>query len=545
MDGTERLATPESAVSGPAAMSVVNGDDARAASMTGRIDMRAGGASVRAVTVKERSKVERSKRCRPDRVCFPWWTSAKRAVLVACLLSCAVNPAVAEDRHADTVTASIRPASPAAGAQLVRVLSLRDYNTRVVVLGVTCLGMAAGVIGSFAYLRKRAMLGDALSHATLPGIALMFILTGEKNLPLLLVGAGVAGVLGVVAALGLRYVPRVREDAAIGIVLSFFFGLGMVLFSVVQEMNTGNQAGLQSFIYGHAAGMIRRDAMLLVGVAGVVLLGSRLLYKEFRLVCFDQDFAAAQGWPVVIIDLLMMGLVVVTTVVGLQAVGLILVVAMLIIPAAAARFWTDDLRRMTILAGVFGAVSGWFGATLSALASRMPAGAIIVICAGVVFLASMLCAPHRGVIAGVLRRVSVRRRTVLQHLLRALAEFEERHGEGCAVAMEDLLAERSWTRASLARFASRAARRGLLARGAGRRLKLTPPGRVEARRVLRNHRLWELYLIKYADIAPSHVDRDADEIEHVLSEPVVQELERTLADERAIPPSPHPRGAPA
>ncbi len=431
---------------------------------------------------------------------------------------------------------------PSTAEKLWHALSLRDYNTRVVVLGVTCLGMAAGVIGSFAYLRKRAMLGDALSHATLPGIAFVFILTGDKNLTWLLLGATVTGVLGVFAVLMLRRVPRIREDAAIGIVLSVFFGAGMVLFSIVQEMNTGNQAGLQSFIYGKAASMVRRDAMLLAAVGGAVILGAVLFYKEFRLVCFDQDFASVQGWPVLLIDLVMMGLVVATTVIGLQAVGLILVVALLIIPAAAARFWTDKLTTMIVLSGVFGAISGWIGATCSAVASRMPAGAIIVICTGVLFLFSMMFSPHRGVLAGLLRRWTLRRRVAFQHLLRALAEFEEDRGEGCAVTTIELSRVRSWTRAVLIPLLARAGRAGLIARGAERRFKLTEQGRIEAQRILRNHRLWELYLIRYADIAPSHVDRDADEIEHVLPDAVVRELEYALAAASAIPSSPHPTG---
>lgn len=426
--------------------------------------------------------------------------------------------------------------------KLLRTLTLQDYNTRVVVIGVTCLGMAAGVIGSFAYLRKRAMLGDALSHATLPGIAMVFLLTGEKNLTLLLTGAAVTGVLGVLAVLALRRMPRIREDAAIGIVLSVFFGLGMVLFSVVQEMSSGNQAGLQGFIYGKAAAMVRRDAILLAAVAIMVVIGAGLFHKEFRLVCFDQDFAAAQGWPVLLIDLVMMGLVVATTVVGLQAVGLILVVALLIIPAAAARFWTDRLNTMIALAGVFGAISGWLGATLSALAGRFPAGAIIVICTGALFLISMLFAPRRGVIAGLVRQLALRRKTVFQHLLRAFAEFEEDRGEGCAVMVDELLAQRSWKRGPLRRLILSAQRAALLARATSGRFKLTGQGRIEAQRVLRNHRLWEMYLIKYADIAPSHVDRDADEVEHVLPEAIVRELEQALVEEAAIPPSPHPMG---
>jgi manganese/zinc/iron transport system permease protein len=400
--------------------------------------------------------------------------------------------------------------------------------------------LAAGVIGTFAYLRKRAMLGDALSHATLPGIALAFMLTSQKQLAILLLGATFTGVLGVIAVLGLRAIPRVKEDAAIGIVLSVFFGIGMVFLSIIQQMQTGEEAGLPSFIYGQAAAMIDRDAMLIGMTAAIVALGAVLLFKEFRLVCFDTGYAASQGWPVGWIDLLMMGLVVLITVVGLQAVGLILIVALLIIPAAAARFWTDRLLTMTVLAGLFGGVSCYFGATISALAPRLPTGAVIVIVTGAVFLASMLLSPHRGVLASILRHVLLARRIAHQHLMRAMAEFEEQRGENATVGFEELLAKRSWSAHRLRRLVRQAVRRGILSGGVQPRLRLSALGRSEARRLLRNHRLWEMYLIKYADVAPSHVDRDADEVEHVLPPPLVRELEEAIIREGRIPPSPHP-----
>ncbi len=422
-----------------------------------------------------------------------------------------------------------------------RALTLVDHTTRVVVIGTTVLGAAAGVVGTFAYLRKRAMLGDALSHATLPGIALAFVILGEKRLGWMTVGAAVTGVLGVLAVLGLRRVPRVKEDAAIGIVLSVFFGAGLVLMSLIQQMGSGEEAGLRSFIYGKAAAMLTNDAWLIGVSAGVVLVCCVLLFKEFRLICFDQSYASSQGWPVGLIDLLMMGLVVLTTVVGLQAVGMILVVALLIVPAAAARFWTDRLGRMTVAAGVFGALSGWLGSTISAVLPRMPTGAVIVLCTGVLFLMSMILSPHRGVLAGLIRRMRLARRVADQHLLRALAEIEESRGEGTRVEESELWKMRSWSAAGFSRVMGRGQRRGWID-GDGRQCRLTATGRTLAKRVLTNHRLWELYLIRYADIAPSHVDRDADEIEHILSEGLVQELRQALAEETTIPPSPHVAG---
>lgn len=422
---------------------------------------------------------------------------------------------------------------------------LLRFNTLVVLSGTTLLGAAAGVVGTFAYLRKRAMMGDALSHATLPGVAAAFLLTATKSLTALMAGAAVTGILGVVAVIGISRLPRIKEDAAIGIVLSVFFAVGMLLVGIGKSLGMADISGLNDFIYGSAAAMLRRDALLIAAVAIGVIAACVVFYKEFRVVCFDQEYAAVQGWPVVRIDLLMMALVVVTTVIGLQAVGLLLVVALLIIPPAAARFWTDSLGRMIACAGAIGAASGLAGSIISAHYSRMPTGGIIVICGGVLFFLSMLLAPHRGVLAGLIRELSLRRTVAWQHLLRALAEHEERFADGARMERRELLACRSWSARQLDRVIGRAIRADAVATGLPDKVGLTAAGRVEARRVLRNHRLWELYLIRHADVAPALVDRDADEIEHVLSNEIIHDLEAALAEETPIPPSPHALEGPA
>lgn len=435
-----------------------------------------------------------------------------------------------------------------------RVLTLRDYNTRVVVLGTTALGLAAGLVGTFMLLRKRALLGDALSHATLPGIGLAFIVMASaghsgKSLPGLLIGAAASGVVGVAGVMCIRRYTRLKEDAALGIVLSVFFGAGIALLGVIQKMDTGHAAGLESFIYGKTASMLASDAELIAGCALLVGAVCALLMKEFTLVCFDQSYAAARGFPVGGLDALMLGLVVIVTVVGLQAVGLILMIALLVVPSAAARFWTDDLPTMMVTSAVLGGVSAFFGASLSALVPRLPAGAIIVLVSWGFFLISMVAGPVRGVLPGILRHRRLNRRVSHQHLLRALFEEAERarsrdydaaHLPG--VSHRRLLSLRSWSQPALRMEISRSVREGSVRVGAEGNVHLTEKGLREAKRVVRNHRLWELYLINFADIAPSHVDRDADQIEHVLDESMLARLERLLEEEHAAPlppPSPH------
>lgn len=437
---------------------------------------------------------------------------------------------------------------------VIRVVTLRDYNTRVVVLGTMLLGLASGVIGAFMLLRKRALVGDALSHAALPGIAMAFIVTTRlggdgKALPVLLVGATVSSLVGIACILLIRRFTRLKEDVALGVVLSVFFGLGVALLGVVQSMRQGNAAGLESFIYGKTASMLSGDAQIIAAAAAVVVVVCGLLFKEFGLICFDPDFAAAQGWPVMLLDVVMMGLVVAVTVIGLQAVGLILIVALLIIPPAAARFWTDYLPPMVAASALIGGASGLFGAGVSAVVPRLPAGAIIVTVAAVFFLLSLILGPKRGVLVRLTEHRRLERTIIRQHLLRAMYEHAESLGNrgdatptGHLVSWDALLSARSWSPHRLRRVLAAARQEGLVQQPQKDYHRLTATGMIQATGVIRNHRLWEIYLITHADIAPSHVDRDADQIEHVLGTKMVQKLEALMKNEYpqlAIPPSPH------
>ncbi len=450
------------------------------------------------------------------------------------------------------------PATWADVTPLMRVLTLQDYNTRVVVVGILLLGIAAGVIGSFMLLRKRALVGDAVSHATLPGLCAAFMIMASmggdgKWLPGLLLGALVTGGLGILMVLWIRSQTKLKEDTALGIVLSVFFGMGVSLLGIIQKMRQGHAAGLESFIYGKTASMLAGDAMLIGGAALVVISTAVLLFKEFRLLCFDEAFARSQGWPVRALDIVMMLLVVTVTVIGLQAVGLILMIALLVIPPATARFWTEHLQTLVWLSAIIGGISGLIGALASALVPNLPAGAVIVLVAATFFVFSMLFGSRRGVVIRFIEHWKLSRKVGRQHLLRALYEWvEESSGTGpdelaaerasMGISFESLLPERAWHPRQLRRWLRDAMGQGNVYDGSDGLFHLTREGWSEARRVVRNHRLWEIYLIEYADIAPSHVDRDADMIEHVLGRAMVDELEtllRTRYPQLAMPPSPH------
>ena len=293
---------------------------------------------------------------------------------------------------------------------IVEILLLQGgWNTAVVCIGAALLGAAGGICGSFAMLRRRSLVSDAASHATLPGVVLAFmagtwLLGSGRSLPLLLAGAAVTAVLAVLAVQWIRDRTRLPEDAAIASVLSVGYGLGMVLLSLAQVMPQGGQAGLEKFLLGATAGMLESEAWLIGLCAAGIALAAAFLFKELGAVAFDPLYAEASGIPVRRLDLLLMALVLAVVVIGLKAVGLVLVVAVLVIPPAAARFWTERLGRMVLLAAAFGAAGSDAGAALAATAPDLPTGGLIVLTLAAIFVASLLLAPARGLVAAALRR---------------------------------------------------------------------------------------------------------------------------------------------
>jgi len=495
------------------------------------------------------------------------------AVAAAAMSGFASNAAARDDSAAvdaapvDAARANVEPAGTAAGDDaprwyddLLRVVLLRDYNTRVVLLGTMLLGVCGGMVGTFMLMRRRSLVGDVVGHASLPGIGAAFIVMemmapeSGRSLTGLLTGALVAGSAGILCTLGIVRFTKIKEDAAYAIVLSIFFGLGIALFTVVQNIPTGNAAGLNQFIFGKAASLRADDVKLIAGGSLAVLAVLGLFFKELGFLCFDEESARAQGLPVLGLDLMLMGLVVGVSVIGLQSVGLLLVVGLLITPAAAARFWTNDLRRMALLAAVFGAASAWLGVMLSAAAPRIAAGSVIVLMGAVLFVVSLMFGTERGFVRRALRHWGVSRRVGRHDLLRAMyEEIEPALSDPASPAIaeitdhdfsfERLLALRAWNPRRLKRFLRDAVAEGLLRRDASGRYRLTGAGAGAAQHAVREHRLWELYLISYADVAPGQVDRDADRIEHVLEPQIIEELTGMLAaryPKKTMPPSPHP-----
>lgn len=301
---------------------------------------------------------------------------------------------------------------------------LQDPNTQWVLMGCLLLGISSGVIGSFALLRKHALIGDAMAHAALPGITIVFMIFGVKSIGLFLVGAAISGMLASYLITQIPLFSRIKEDTALGMVLSVFFGIGVVFLTIIQQSGAGNQSGLDHFLFGQAASLVRSDVNVMMIIAAIILLVTLLLFKEFKLLSFDPNYGRGLGFPMGLINFLMMALIVAAVVIGLQAVGVVLMSAMLITPAIAARYWTDNLKRMIMIAGAIGALSGVFGSLLSTLAPRMPTGPLIVLTATGFFIISLLFAPKRGLISKAIRFVILKNKVAREHAKAALKKEE-------------------------------------------------------------------------------------------------------------------------
>lgn len=275
---------------------------------------------------------------------------------------------------------------------------LTDPTLRVVGLGAGAVGALAGALGCFALLRRQSLLGDAVSHAALPGIVLAFLLTGSRATPVLVLGAAFAGWMGTLFVMAVVRHSRVPEDSALGILLSVFFGAGLVLLTYLQRTPTAAQAGLDTFLFGQAATLLVQDVILVVGVGGVAIFLLALFWKEMKLLCFDGEYGRVQGIPMNRMDVLLTSLLVVAIVLGLQTVGVVLMSALVVAPAAAARQWTDSLGVMVLLAGVLGGLAGVGGAWVSTLGDGIPTGPTIVLLASAVVVVSILAAPRRGIL---------------------------------------------------------------------------------------------------------------------------------------------------
>lgn len=399
-------------------------------------------------------------------------------------------------------------------------------NFAWVMIGCALIGAGASAVGVFSFLRKQALVGDAVAHALLPGVALAFMLTGEKSIWILFPGAFVAGWLGLLSIDFISKNSKIKPDTAIAIVLTVFFAVGIVLLTHIQQSNYGNQSGLEAFLFGKAAAMLPSDIALFVLVDTALIVLILATYRYLKLYSFDPDFAKAIGLPVKTIQFILSSLTVLAVASGIQAVGVVLMAALIITPAAAARFFTGRLSHMIILAMAIGIVSSVSGVYISSLAEGMPTGPWIVMVLSVIAIAAFIFAPGKGMLQRSRQRKRHQQKVRRENLLKLFYALEEKSAEQF-YSRPQLLRSRRFRGKELEVLLKKMSGEGFL-RKEENTYALTESGRSEASRVVRLHRLWELYLNERMNIAPDHVHHDAEAIEHIITPELEYELLKEL-----------------
>ena len=406
--------------------------------------------------------------------------------------------------------------------------SFTDPNVRYVVLGSILITGSSAIVGCFTFLKKKALVGDAVAHAVLPGVCLSFILYGEKNPLVLIIGAFITGWLALTLIDFISAKSKIKEDTSIGLILSVFFGIGIFLLTIIQKSGNAAQSGLDQFLFGKAASLVGTDLITFGIVAVLLVIAVYIFFKEFTIISFDKEFASSMGLPIRAMEAILTTLTVLAVVVGIQAVGVVLMAAMLITPAAAARFWTEKIQVMIWLAAIFGAFSGISGAYISYVAPSMPTGPWIVIVISSIAFFSFFFAPKRGILDRMMRQKRIKRHIVDENVLKALYQLGENEANFFDQrTIETILSKRTLRKDTLIKSLRRLKREGYLKKNKDLWF-FTKAGKNKGQRVVKLHRLWEVYLTEYLRIAPDHVHDDADTIEHVLTPELEARLEKLL-----------------
>lgn len=423
--------------------------------------------------------------------------------------------------------------------KLLEFLQFSDPNVQTVTIGTVFLGMSASMVGSFAFLRKRALVGDAIAHAILPGIAIAFMLFQTKSPYVLMGGALVSGWLAIILIEYLTKTTKLKPDTTIGLVLSVFFGIGILLLTTIQHSGMGNQSGLDHFLFGKAAAMTHDDLIAYSAVAVLLLIVVVLFYKEFKLLCFNPDFAQSAGLPVRFLRITLSTITVLAISIGIQSVGVVLMAALLITPSATARAWTENLLTMIIIAGLTGAFSGLVGSFISFTAPNMPTGPWIVMCLSFMAMFSLFFAPKRGILARINRQRKNRRKIISENLLKSFYHLlESTKNFDQSFSKKQLLAQRDFPDSEFKEALNTLTRKYFVL-AQDNEFSLSKRGLEEAKRVVRLHRLWEMYLTERMRLKADHIHPNAETIEHIITpeieELLLKELDYPTADPHSSP----------
>ncbi len=406
-------------------------------------------------------------------------------------------------------------------SELIDFISFKDPGVLTILIGALAVSFASAIIGTFTYLRKKALVGDAVSHSVLPGICFAFILSGEKDPLLLILGAFLSGWISVFFIDFIVSRSKIKADSAISITLSLFFAFGAVLLSFIQNSDNANQSGINHFLFGKAAAITDADLKLFIGVLIIVGIITLLFFKKFTTICFNEDYAKSIGWNVKWIDFVMSSLTVLVIASGIQTVGVVLMAALLITPPGAAGFWTHSIRKLIFLGLIFATISTVLGTFVSYVRPNMPTGPWIIFFLSIIAILSVLFSPK-----GILRRLVLNRENkskIRNENLLKTAYYLTYERELPDFSRSEIVSKRSYETLELEKGLKSLKNKGFLLENSGR-FYLSESGKTEAKRIVRLHRLWELYLTNKMNFKSDHIHGIAETIEHIITPEIEAKL---------------------
>ena len=393
------------------------------------------------------------------------------------------------------------------------------YTFWVVSIGAGIICFAAGIVGTFSYLRKRALIGDVVSHAVLPGVAISFMLTGVKNPLYFLIGATTSGILSIWLVDFIQSKSKLKPDTILALTLSVFFGIGIVLLTKIQHSGDAAQSGLDSFLFGKAASMTMHDVIIFSIIALINTICIVVFLRAFSIISFDEEYAKSIGFNVKVIKSFLALLTVITVAIGIQSVGIVLMAALLITPASGARFLTNSVKKMLVYAGIFALFSGFSGVIISSSGKAMPTGPWIVVVLSIFTIIAIFFGKEKGVIARMRTRKSNNIKINNENTLKTIYKLSKEGND--SIPLDQLINNQSTTQ--FKPILKRLEKNQILIR-VNESVILTEKGKLAAREVIRKHRLWEIYLSKYFNLDPDHLHDDAEGIEHIITPEIEKHL---------------------
>ncbi len=408
------------------------------------------------------------------------------------------------------------------------LFGLQNYTNRLVFICISILAITAGSMGNFVYVKRKSLIGDAIAHALLPGIAIAFLIAKEKNYFMLTLGATVAGLLAIYFAQYLIHATKIKSDTAIAITLSLFFGMGIVLMTYIQQSGLATQSGLDHYIFGSAASILKSDLYFILTLAVIVMLLLIIWYRGFFVHSFDPVFSQTIGFPSKLLNFLMNLTLVGVILIGLQTVGILLIVALLISPSSIASNFTPSFKKRIVIAIIAAFIATYIGVQLSFGFPKMPTGPWIVVSLSTMTFLALLFAPQNGIFARYLKKRRQRFKILHENILKTMYQINESSPENKALSLAMIQTRRHIPTAQLRKGLQQLNKNKLVTSTDNIEWKLTKLGASKGRRITRLHRLWELYLSEYMDIASDHVHDNAESIEHIITPEIEQKLQHKL-----------------